>query len=303
MALKINKGGPAGKFSYTKLGVVYGPMELLELLGYIEANTSVFVEGAPKWLKAKEIPELKKHFPEFFVSIKETPSSPTPTTIPEPEKKSSGTSSTTVFFAIMLLLAIGSAGYYYVKHQEAMKDAEAAHALEIAEDSINQANLAAQLEYQRIQDSLLQANAAVMDSARILKLSADFVANQSKVKQLINEFLSDFSAKKLNVINYFSDTVSAFLDTSFVPASELMVVIDNLYNTNPPKREEFVIDDMTFHFEDLDGYDGVYGFSMSYAQISLSDEQMLRNGLVQAIVKLTPDYKIKYYQWVSFQPY
>jgi hypothetical protein len=303
MAFKINKGGPPGRFSYTKSGVVYGPMELLELLEYIEADTSVFVEGAATWVNAKEIPELKKHFPEIFVALKETSSSPSPTTIPEPEKKSSGTSSATAFFVIIFLLAIGSAGYYYVKHQEAIKDAEAAHALEIAEDSISQANLAAQLEYQRIQDSLLQANAAVMDSARILKLSADFAANQSQVKQLINEFLSDFSAKKLNVINYFSDTVSVFLDTSFVPASELMAVLNNRYNTNPPTREEFVIDDMTFHFEVLDGFDGVYSFSMSYAQISLSDEQVLRNGLVQAIVKLTPDYKIKYYQWVSFQPY
>lgn len=60
MAINLNKGDRLGKYSYSKNHIIYGPIQLDDLIKYVDCNTQVYVEGIG-WKKAKDLTELKKY--------------------------------------------------------------------------------------------------------------------------------------------------------------------------------------------------------------------------------------------------
>jgi hypothetical protein len=209
MALNLNKGGHLGKYFYIENNVEYGPVEINELLKYINRDTLIYFKGI-KWTKASEIPELKK-----FFSIEEK----VVEKIKFIEKKSKEeplAPKKNIFIIILLIfILIGGISFYYDYHVRLNNEKyEKEQELIIQrkkneEDSIAISN--ARLLIEAKQDSINIEMNSKLDSMKFIEKKVFFLQNQPNLIGKIKNYYYDITNNQLDAFNYFSDTVLQFI--------------------------------------------------------------------------------------------
>ncbi len=219
MALNLNKGGNLGKYFYVENNVEYGPVEISELLKYINKDSLIYFEGI-NWTKASEIPELKKFFViEEKIVEKVKVVEKKSTEKPLPPKKN-------YLLSIILILIFSGGGYWYYDYEMRLEREKYEKEQEliirrkkIEEDSI--ATLNARLMAEVRQDSINNALNSKLDSMKLIEKKVIFLQNQSTLIEKIRNYYFDISNNQFDAFNYYSDTVVQFINLTNITPEEI----------------------------------------------------------------------------------
>lgn len=297
MPLNINKGGKLGKYYYSKGGVEYGPIELGELLEHIDKDTLVYFEGI-KWTNASQIPELKRYFVQEKVVEKVVER----VVVKEPEASPLKKPSKTPYVLMLLLIAV-LGGWFYL-HQKQLHEEHQKELEQLAEnDSLNNINgqIALQNE-QRLRDSVAIASAALLDSARLLKLTMDYQLNVGKALDVIKAFHTIMEKKQYDFRAVVTDTVLYFRELANITPYDLARYFSTANKLDPNSFEYFEVDEPTLKFEMMDGEFGFYTFLMKYNKVDKESMQMTQNDSISVRVRMSPDFRINAYYWNEITP-
>jgi len=293
MAIKINKGGPLGKYYYLLENVEYGPIELMELLEYISADSMVYVQGG-SWKKASEYPELKRFFSGQQHVVEKVVERVVETQVPV--ERTTGTNYTWTIWLILIVGAIG--GYFLYQQQQAsianQREMDRRKEIAATEDSLRA------IEQQRIQDSILSASHAILDSARLLKLEVEYRANTQRTAVILQNFFGLMSARQSDLSDYFTDTVAVFERHFSISKYDLSMAINADKQPDANVIERFFANDSSFVFSNLEGELGCYTFSLNYSLFDSNSNTEIQNKIFDVLIKVTPEYKINYLE--LFQP-
>lgn len=292
MAFNINKGGKLGKYFYSKNGVEYGPIELSELLNHIEKDTLVYFQGI-SWTKASEIPELKRYFPAEEKVVER---------VIEQKVVETASRNNSYLISVLLLLILVGGGIIYLQQTNRAELEERQRRQKAEADSISAFNAAmAAQEQLRIQDSILMASSAILDSAKMIKVSMDYQLGVDRVRAIISTFFRDISSQNNYLRAYFADTIDMFLGNSNIQVLDLERGLADSFMRNRAYSEQFQLLDSTCTFERMDGLLGVYKFKLFYKRFSNPDQDLQRFDEITAVIKVKPDFKITHYDWLSTQ--
>ena len=299
MALKITKGGKIGKYFYIENAVEYGPVELNELLENISKHTLVYYEGIT-WTKASEITELKKYFTtEERIVEKVVDRVVEKNIIQQPEKKGGKIILIAILVASMLLLICS---LYWIYQQQIKSDiinADLQRKKETDSLAAINANLIEQ-EQRRVQDSILAASNAILDSVKLLKLNMDYQLGVDKVNVILNQFYTDLSNHDYNnVSNYFKDTLIEYSGNYNVSTNDIINSLNNSFNSNRGFEENYKLQDSSCVFVGMDGETGAYNYYFEYSRNGRNGQKSEQSVTLNGTIKVDSDFKIVFYQWNS----
>ena len=287
MQFNLNKGGKLGKYFYTDNSVEYGPFEISDLLEQINKDTLVYFEGI-NWTKASEIPELSKYFNSSQEKIVETIIEQNETS---PQKRS-------FLVPVLLIIIIAGIFFWYNNEKEKRSSAELAQMQKLQEDSIAAIRTQEQL---RIQDSVLSASAAILDSARLIKLNIDYSVGIERVKSLLKAYFNDMSNRTTSMSPYFADTVFNYLNSSNIAVFDLERDLNQYNENNQNIINKFQLQDSTLIFRSMEGIYGVYNFNLYHLNQDNASENPPQYFNVSASITINPSFKIVSYNWIEQQ--
>lgn len=247
MALNLNKGAKLGKYFYIVNNVEYGPVDIDELLKYINKDTLIYYEGI-RWTKASEIPEIKK----FFITEKKVVEK----VVVQKAVEKNNTNGNSYLLVFLLFIALSLVIYFYVEYENRLSkdkyDKEQAFLLEMRK--IEENNL---LEAR--QDSINKLINTKLDSMVLIEKKVIFLQNKSALVDRIKKYYDDKINNKLDAMNYFSEVVNRYDSLFYVTPDEIN---SNIKYNRYFNYGNFKLQDETFEFKDY--IDGVFYFSYYY---------------------------------------
>lgn len=294
MAININKGGKLGKYFYLEDDVEYGPVELAELLEHVNKDTLVYYEGIT-WTKAADVQELKRYFFKEEKVVEKIVEK-----VIEKKTSDENPPKRNYLVPILLLLILCGGAYWYNDYNRKLEQERLAEIQRAEEDSLrilNESLLAE--EFKRKQDSIYYASSALLDSAKLIKLDIDYKLGIDKFKNLISDLFDELSSHSFKLEPFFADTISTFYENTQISKFELIEGLNNYYQQNNSLSENYQLIDSTCIYDSLEGNLGVYKFNMYYKTSNNSNQSIEKVELITAIVKINPDFKIVYYNWID----
>ncbi len=257
MAFNLNKGGNLGKYFYILNNVEYGPVEVGELLKYIDKDTLVYTEG-DKWCKACETPELKKFFVvEERVIEKVVAGAPV---------EASRSRSSSYFLAFILFIALVAGGYWYYDFKKSLDEEkfrrEQDLILQLRKKQADSIDELRQKEMELAQrDSVARDFNAKLDSIKLIEKKIMFLQNQEGLLQHIREYYQALAEEQFDAYMYFSDTVIQYVTVVNTNPQD----INRLFsNKRDYLNESFLVDDNSFVFDRLDGDTYFFLYTVDY---------------------------------------
>jgi hypothetical protein len=287
MAIKINKGGPLGKYYYLRENVEFGPIELMELLEYVSADTMVYVQGGA-WKKASEYPELIRFFTGEQKVVEKVVERVVETQ--GPTQKSSNAGLKWLIWLILIIIAVGA---YYFSEQQKANLARQLEMDRLQQQAAFDDSLRAE-EQMRIQDSMLMASNAILDSARLLKLEVEYQSGTQRTASLLQNFFMAMSGRQSDLSGYFTDTIAAFERHLAISKYDLSTAINADKHPDPSVTERFEFNDSSLVFRNLDGDLGCFTFTLNYKLFDNNSNAEMQNKKFDVLVKLNSNLKISY---------